>query len=73
VAYYQGPEQYHASYAIRVKSKDISKLKNELDLNTEFEDEQEETEELTQFAALLRLNETASKVNEFLSYVLSFY
>ena len=47
VAYFQGPEFYHASYAIRV--------------------EQGGEEELTQFAALARINETASKVNSHLS------
>lgn len=50
MVYYKGPDRYHASMSVRVKGQDLSKL------------DQEQDEEITQFSALVRINETASKV-----------
>ncbi len=60
VAYFEGPDRYHASYSIRVKAKDLQKLDQELSGNAENLDDLDET--MTQFSALVRINETASKV-----------
>ena len=52
VAYYKGPEQYHASYGIRVKQSDLKYLT----MN------EENQEDFTNLSALIRINETVSKV-----------
>ena len=50
MVYYGGPEKYHSSYALRVKHVDL----NNFDLNV--------NEEVSQFSAFVRINETVSKV-----------
>jgi len=65
VLYFDGPDKYHSSYSIRVKHKDLKDLKNELDstkTSRAFDYDKNETEIATQFAALVRINETVSKV-----------
>ena len=57
MAYYGGPEKYHSSYAIKVKHLDL----NNLSLTND---------PFTQFSALIRINETVSKVKN--SYFLNF-
>ena len=51
MAYFKGPEEYHASYGIKIKSFDLNNIK-EANMN----------EELIKFSSLVRINETASKV-----------
>ena len=55
MAYYQGPDRYHASYSIRVKPVNLDKL--EENESNSFENE------FTHFFALVRINETVGKVN----------
>ncbi len=66
MAYFEGPDRYHASYSIRVKKKNIKNLREELSNETDlFHDDDNEFESYTQFSALVRINETASKVYNF--------
>ena len=60
MAYYEGPETYHASYGVLVRHKNINNL-NQLD---EFEEAN-----FAQLSALIRINETVSKVFKLLMYL----
>ena len=60
VVYFDGPDKYHASYSVRVRNKDMKDLLNELE-NGDNENNDNETECFSQFSALMRINETASK------------
>jgi len=51
VAYFKGPEQYHASYGIKIKIFDLSEI-TQANMNEEF----------IKFSSLIRINETAAKV-----------
>ena len=51
VVYYGGPDQYHASYAVRVVPVDLIKASSDSGF-----------EQFTQFTSLIRINETVSKV-----------
>ena len=62
MAYFEGPDRYHASYSIRVKKKNLKNLHEELNNETDLFDDDNESELYTQFSALVRINETASKV-----------
>ncbi len=54
VAYYEGPDRYHASYSVCVKTEDLHDASSQLEKTTE--------QDITQFTALVRVNETTSKV-----------
>lgn len=60
MAYYEGPETYHASYGVLVRHKNINNL-NQLD---EFEEAN-----FAQLSALIRINETVSKVYTLFMYL----
>ncbi len=54
MAYFKGPEKYHASYGIQIKSIDLSKINNKNMNLVELD--------LIKCSSLVRINETASKV-----------
>ena len=49
VAYYEGPDSYHASFGIMVRHLDLNELNNP------------KTDEFSKLSALIRINETVSK------------
>lgn len=53
MAYYEGPDYYHASYGVIVRKKNL----NNINLADEYDNQS-----FTQLSALLRINETVSKV-----------
>ena len=61
MAYLEGPDRHHASYSVRVKKKDLKKLQEEFSESDVLNDLNED-ELFTQFSALVRVNETVSKV-----------
>ena len=64
MAYLEGPDRHHASYSIRVKKKDLKILQQEFNEEIVLKDINED-ELFSQFCALVRINETVSKVIEF--------
>lgn len=64
MAYLEGPDRHHASYSVRVKKKDLKKLQEEFSESHVLNDLNED-ELFTQFSALVRVNETVSKVKNF--------
>ena len=64
MAYLEGPDRHHASYSVRVKKKDLKKLQEEFSESHVLNDLNED-ELFTQFSALVRVNETVSKVKKF--------
>ena len=61
MAYLEGPDHHHASYSMRVKKKDLKTLQREFNETVVLNDINED-ELFTQFSALVRVNETVSKV-----------
>ena len=59
----EGPDRHHASYSMRVKKKDLKNLQEEYDADLNELHDADEEDSFTQFSALIRINETVSKVN----------
>jgi len=71
VTYLEGPDRHHATYSVRVKKKDLKKLQEEFTKDVIINDINED-EMFTQFAALVRVNETVSKVTKITRVIILF-
>ena len=71
MTYLEGPDRHHATYSVRFKKKDLKKLQEEFTKDVIINDINED-EMFTQFAALVRVNETVSKVTKITRVIILF-